>query len=220
MAGYSPGLAARAYRRQRLHHRGSDRRNRHARLLVSLCIDDGGAVTNATEIATGLTEVPGGYDIRDVEQFLYREARFADESDYDSWEALWTDDALYWVPAGNDSVDPMETMSVVYDNRNRISTRLKQLRTGRRYAQAPPSNLRRTISNVEFLGGRSSTSGDTDLEVGANFLVLESRARGNHLWGGRVTYRLRRVEGALRMSYKKVVLVDKDKPIPTMAFLI
>ena len=36
------------------------------------------------------------------------------------------------------------------------------------------------------------------------------------MWGGRVTYRLRRVEGTLRMSYKKVVLVDKDKPLPTL----
>ena len=43
---------------------------------------------------------------------------------------------------------------------------------------------------------------------------------GNHMWGGRVTYRLRRVEGTLRMSYKKVVLVDKDKPLPTLGFLI
>lgn len=170
--------------------------------------------------ADALTAVPEGYDVRDVEQFLYREARFADESDYDSWEALWTDDALYWVPAGNDSVDPMQSMSVVYDNRSRISTRLKQLRTGRRYAQAPPSNLRRSLSNIELLGGRLSPTGDTDLEVGANLLLLESRARGNRLWGGRVTYRLRRVEGALRMSYKKVVLVDKDKPIPTLGFLI
>jgi benzoate/toluate 1,2-dioxygenase beta subunit len=132
---------------------------------------------------------------------------------------LWTDDALYWVPAGNDDAHPLEQMSVIYDNRNRISTRLKQLRTGRRYAQAPPSNLRRSISNVELLGGRPAATG-TDLEVGANFLVLESRARGNHLWGGRVTYRLRRVDGALRMSYKKVVLVDRDKPIPTLGFLI
>ncbi|HEY0228924.1 MAG TPA: aromatic-ring-hydroxylating dioxygenase subunit beta [Mycobacterium sp.] len=166
-----------------------------------------------------MTGVPDGYDIRDVEQFLYREARFADESDYDAWEALWTDDALYWVPAGNDDAHPLEQMSVIYDNRNRISTRLKQLRTGRRYAQAPPSNLRRSISNIELLGGRATAAG-TDLEVGANFLVLESRARGNHLWGGRVTYRVRPVEGALRMSYKKVVLVDRDKPIPTMGFLI
>jgi 3-phenylpropionate/cinnamic acid dioxygenase small subunit len=164
--------------------------------------------------------VPDGLDPREVEQFLYREARFADESDYDSWEELWTDDALYWVPAGNDSVDPMETMSVVYDNRNRISTRLKQLRTGRRYAQAPQSNLRRLISNVELLGGRANPVGGIDLEVGANFLVLESRSRGNHLWGGRVIYRLRRVDGTLRMSYKKVALVDKDKPLPTLGFLI
>ena len=56
--------------------------------------------------------------------------------------------------------------------------------------------------------------------MGGNFVVLESRARGNHVWGGRVTYRLRRVEGTLRMSYKKVVLVDKDKPLPTLGFLI
>jgi benzoate/toluate 1,2-dioxygenase subunit beta len=176
-------------------------------------------VTNATEVADGLTAVPDGFDVRDVEQFLYREARFADESDYDSWEELWTEDALYWVPAGNDDAHPLEQMSVIYDNRNRISTRLKQLRTGRRHAQAPPSNLRRSITNVELLGGRASATG-TDLEVGANFLVLESRARGNHLWGGRVTYRLRHVDGALRMSYKKVVLVDRDKPLPTLGFLI
>jgi benzoate/toluate 1,2-dioxygenase beta subunit len=174
----------------------------------------------AIGVAEGLTAVPDGYDVREVEQFLYREARFADESDYDSWEALWTDDALYWVPAGDDSADPMEQMSVIYDNRNRISTRLKQLRSGKRYAQAPQSNLRRLISNVELLGGRAAPAGGTDLEVGANFLVLESRARGNHLWGGRVTYRLRRVDDALRMSYKKVALVDNDKPIPTMGFLI
>jgi len=177
-------------------------------------------MTSTVDVTDALLAVPDGDDPREVEQFLFREARFANESDYDSWEAPWTDDALYWVRAGNHSVDPMQSMSVVYDNRNRISTRLKQLRTGRRYAQAPPSNLRRLISNVELLGGRPVAGGGTDLEVGANFVVLESRARGNHVWGGRVTYRLRRVEGTLRMSYKKVVLVDKDKPLPTLGFLI
>ena len=177
-------------------------------------------MTSAIDATDELTAVPDGFDVREVEQFLYREARFADEKDYDSWEALWTDDALYWVPAGNDGPNPLQLMSVVYDNRSRISTRLNQLRTGRRYAQAPPSNLRRLISNVELLGGRAVPGGGVDLEVGANFLVLESHARDNRLWGGRVTYRLRRVDGSLRLSYKKVVLVDKDKPIPTMGFLI
>ena len=159
-------------------------------------------------------------DLRQVEQFVYREARYADEHDYDAWEALWTDDALYWVPAGGDLTEPGGQMSVIYDNRNRISTRLKQLRTGKRYAQDPPSNLRRLLSNIEFLGGRSNPAGGVDLELGANFLAIESRARGTRLWGGRTTYRLRRDGSGLRLAYKKVVLVDNERPLPTLSFLI
>ncbi len=165
-------------------------------------------------------DLPTGFDRSEVEQFLYREARLADESQYDEWEALWTDDALYWVPVGGQGGDPRREMSVIYDNRNRISTRLKQLRTGRRYAQAPQSNLRRLISNIEFLGGVTNSAGEIDLEVGANFLAIESRARDTHLWGGRVTYRLRRDDDSLRLVYKKVVLVDNDRPLPTLGFLI
>lgn len=167
-----------------------------------------------------LGPVPNDWTRDEVEQFLYREARLADENDYDGWEALWTDDALYWVPSGGAEIDPTAKVSVIYDNRNRIRTRLKQVRTGKRYAQAPPSNLRRIIGNVELLGGRPNAAGGTDLEVGANFLAFESRARGNELWGGRTTYRLRRLDGAVRLAYKKVVLVDNELPIPTLGFLI
>src|SRR4029079_16652963 len=112
-----------------------------------------------------------GWGHREVEQFLYREARHADENDCDAREALWTEDALYWVPAGGADIDPVNQVSVIYDNRNRIATRMKQVRTGKRYAQAPPSNLRRIIGNVELLGGRANRSGGVDLEVGANFLA-------------------------------------------------
>lgn len=176
-------------------------------------------MTSTLDDATMLGPVPDEFDRWEVEQFLYREARYADELDYDAWEALWTDDALYWVPVASTS-DPSQTMSVIYDNRSRIATRLKQVRTGKRHAQSPPSNLRRLLSNIEFLGGRTRSDGGVDLEVGANFLVLESRARGNHLWGGRVTYRLRRQDGELRLAYKKVVLVDNDRPLPTLGFLV
>lgn len=156
-----------------------------------------------------------GLDLRAVEQFLCREARYADEHDYDAWEALWTDDARYWVPAGAADIDPEREVSVIYDNRSRIATRLNQLRTGKRHSQSPPSNLRRLLSNVEILGTE-----DGDTVVGANFLVVESRERGVELWAGRTTYRLRVVDGELRLAYKKVVLVNNADPLPTLAFLI
>ena len=177
-------------------------------------------MTSVVRTPAGLGPVPEGFDHHIVEQFLYREARLADEGDYDAWEALWTDDALYWVPIGGEGGDPQRQMSVIYDNRNRISTRLKQLRTGKRYAQAPPSNLRRMLANIEFLGGRKNSEGSVDLEVGANFLAIESRSRGTHLWGGRTTYRLRSRGDDLLLAYKKVVLVDNDQPLPTLGFLI
>jgi benzoate/toluate 1,2-dioxygenase beta subunit len=167
-----------------------------------------------------LVDVPQGWELREVEQFLYKEARLADQNDYDGWEELWTEDALYWVPVDGEGDHPRGTVSIIFDNRSRIRTRLKQVRTGKRYAQAPPSNLRRIIGNVELIGGRPSETGEVDLEVGANFIALESRPRGNELWGGRTTYRLRRVDGAIRLVYKKVVLVDNDRAIPTLGFLI
>jgi benzoate/toluate 1,2-dioxygenase subunit beta len=177
-------------------------------------------MSTAVSTQAELGPVPEGFDRYTVEQFLYREARLADEGDYDSWEELWTDDALYWVPVSGEGSDPQRQMSVIYDNRTRIATRLKQLRTGKRYAQAPRSNLRRLLSNIEFLGGRQNSNRGVDLEVGANFLAIESRSRGTRLWGGRTTYRLRRRGDDLLLAYKKVVLVDNDQPLPTLGFLI
>lgn len=167
-----------------------------------------------------LVAVPDGWDSREVEQFLYREARLADQNDYDEWEALWTDDALYWVPVDGEGEHPRAHVSIIFDNRSRISTRLRQVKTGKRYAQAPPSNLRRIIGNVELLGGRANAEGGIDLEVAGNFIAFESKERGTTIWGGRTTYRLRRLGDEIRLAYKKVVLVDNERAIPTLGFLI
>jgi 3-phenylpropionate/cinnamic acid dioxygenase small subunit len=155
-------------------------------------------------------------ELGEAEQFLYREARLADAHDYDAWEALWTDDAVYWVPAGGESAtDPTTQVSVLFDNRSRIGTRIRQLKTGKRHSQSPNSSLCRLITNVELLGDH-----DGDTVVGAAMLAVESRDRGTTIWAGRCEYRLRRVDGELRMSWKKILLVDRDRALNTMSFLI
>lgn len=152
----------------------------------------------------------------DAEAFLYREARLADTHDYDAWENLWTDDAIYWVPAGGESaVDPANHVSVLFDNRSRIGTRVRQLKSGKRHSQNPKSSVVRMISNVELLGEHE---GDT--VVGATALVVESREDRTTMWAGRYEYRLRRVEDEVRMSYKKVTLVDREHPLNTLSILL
>jgi 3-phenylpropionate/cinnamic acid dioxygenase small subunit len=153
--------------------------------------------------------------LKEVEQFIYREARLQDELAYDEWEALWTDDAIYWVPANGDDIDPTTQVSILFDNRSRIATRIKQLNTGKRHSQNPPSRLRRIISNIELLD-----PDDGDVQAGANFLIYESRERGVTLWAGRSEYRLRRTDDGFKLAYKKVLLVNNDRPLSTMSFLV
>jgi 3-phenylpropionate/cinnamic acid dioxygenase small subunit len=153
--------------------------------------------------------------LQEVTQFVYREARLQDLHEYDDWESLWTDDAIYWIPANGEDIDPEREMSIIYDNRSRISLRIKQLHTGKRHSQTPRSRLARVVSNIELLG----QEGD-DIRVGSNAMVFESNMRGETLWATRNEYVLRRVGGALRMARKKVVLVNNDKPLYTLSFLI
>ena len=154
-----------------------------------------------------------------VIEFLYREARLADEARYAEWHALWTEDAIYWVPATADpSPDPDAQLSHIYDNRARLDTRIKLLQTGHRYSQEPASRMRRLISNIEVERGDNG-----ELVVASNFVLAElavQASRELNWWVGRATHRLRRVDGALRMCRKTVVLVNAAEPLPNLSFLI
>lgn len=159
------------------------------------------------------TTITVGYE--DVCTFLYSEARLQDAHDYDAWEALWTDDASYWVPAGGDATDPTTQISIIYDNRARIGTRIRQLKTGKRYAQTPRSQLARVVSGVEILVRRGA-----EIDATAAFVLVECRSGTTRVWAGRTHYTLRVVDGVLALVRKKVVLVNSGEEIPTMAFLI
>ena len=155
---------------------------------------------------------------REIEAFLFHEARLADESRYDEWEALVTDDMHYWVPAEATSGDPDGRLSYLNDNRSRLATRIRQLKTGRRHAQTPPSVMRRLISNVEIF-----SLGEGEYRVESNFALYElaQQASGEvRLWAGRTTHRLRRAEGRLCIASKRIDLVNALGPIPNLTFLI
>jgi benzoate/toluate 1,2-dioxygenase beta subunit len=87
---------------------------------------------------------------RRVEEFLYQEAKLIDEHRYEEWLALWSEDALYWVPCNSDDADPMRQAMIIYDNRARLEERVYRLTSGAAWAQQPQSRTRRLISNVEW----------------------------------------------------------------------
>jgi 3-phenylpropionate/cinnamic acid dioxygenase small subunit len=153
----------------------------------------------------------------EVEAFIYREARLADESAYEEWEALLAPEMQYWVPFGRADYDPSTRMSYINDNRSRLATRIRQLRTGFRHAQTPPSPMRRVISNIEIA---RTTDG---YEVGGNFVLYEHAVQATHnlrIWAGRVSYGLCRTPSGLLINRKVVELVNSTEALSSLAFLI
>ena len=156
-----------------------------------------------------------GVERRQIEDFIYREARLMDEHRYDDWLALWMDDAIYWVPSNNDDIDPTQNVSIIYDDRRRIGDRIDRLKSGMAYAQKPPSRMRRVVSNLEVEEGENG-----EVTVYSNFVLTEIRRGVRNIWSGRTVHKLRLENGDLKMATKKVLLLENDTEIPSLVFLI
>ena len=150
-----------------------------------------------------------------VEEFLFHEARLADEHRYEEWLSLWTDDAIYWVPCQDEDTDPSRQVSLIYDNRARLGERIARLKSGTVLAQDPKPLMRRVISNI-VIGPASGT----EVKVESNFVLIEARGRGQNIWCGRSIHRLRQQDGILKMVEKKVLLVNTGQEMPVLQFLV
>lgn len=173
---------------------------------------------SSTKMETPASTV-SDHEYRTICDFLYLEARLADESRYLEWEALVEDDMVYWVPLGEGDFDMNRQVSVIADNRSRLRTRIAQLATGKRHAQVPVSPMRRMLSNIEV-----SRLSEGSWKVLCNFVLHELRKSSTgkmEIWPGRVEYHLRRrADGSIGMFFKKVMLVHGEEDLPSLAFII
>jgi len=154
-------------------------------------------------------------DRQQVEQFLYLEAQLMDEHRYDEWLALWTEDALYWVPTGRDEIDPKREISLIYDDWVRLKVRIARLKSGFAHAQEPKSRMRRVVSNIVVEEAENG-----EIMTCSNFLLAELRRGKQDLFAGRTIHRLRVEENGFKLVFKKVLLVNNDEYIDNLTFLI
>ena len=76
--------------------------------------------TEHTGTATGSTGATGNALITQnlIEQFLYREARYLDDREFERWLECYADDVVYWLPCWDDddtlTQDPQREISLIY----------------------------------------------------------------------------------------------------------
>ncbi len=91
-----------------------------------------------------------------VRDFLYREARFLDDKDWDNWLELYAADASFWMPSWDDNdeltEDPQREISLIwYGNRMGLEDRIFRIKTERSSASVPDTRTSHNISNIELL---------------------------------------------------------------------
>lgn len=151
---------------------------------------------------------PRALDLQRCEQFLLHEAQLLDDGKFDDWLALFMPDAWYWVPSEPNQADPFETVSLIYDDRRLLETRVRRLASPRMYSQEPRSRTSRLIGNitVEESDGNAST-------VRSKFTMIEYRREQQRLFGGTAIHHLVQADGRVMIAWKRVDLVNCDAPL-------
>jgi benzoate/toluate 1,2-dioxygenase beta subunit len=149
-----------------------------------------------------------------VEQFLFHEARLLDTGDLEAWLALFTEDATYWLPLEREQKDPIETSSIVYDDRTLLELRVKQARHPRAHARLPLARTVHQIGNIEIHEEKNR-----ELKVNSTLVLIEFRSEKQRTWGALVEHRLRRAGEGYRIAHKRVDLVNSEAELDGMAIL-
>ncbi|NBF04272.1 benzoate 1,2-dioxygenase small subunit [Pseudomonas sp. Fl5BN2] len=141
-----------------------------------------------------------------VRDFLYREARYLDDKDWDSWLELYAPDATFWMPSWDDSdqltEDPQREISLIwYGNRSGLEDRVFRIKTERSSASIPDTRTSHNLSNIELL-----EHGDGCCKLRFNWHTLSFRYKTVDSYFGSSFYTLdMRGENPL-IQAKKVIL--------------
>lgn len=114
-------------------------------------------------------------------ELLYRESTALDQRNWNQWLDLYTEDAVYWVPAWRNedeqTSDPNSEVSQIYhDSRTGLEERVMRVTSGKSVTAMPLPRTTHFITNIV-----ATNADEPTIRVAANFMVqLFQPQRGTH----------------------------------------
>jgi p-cumate 2,3-dioxygenase subunit beta len=139
----------------------------------------------------------------EAEDLLFEEADLLDQWRLEQWLALYTDDASYLVPSTDlpPGADPARALFYIADDRERLNQRIVRLMKKSAHSEYPRSRTRHLVSNVRV----GAAQGD-ETPVSAAFVTFRTKGGVTDTYMGRLLYRLKRIDGNLRIREKRCEL--------------
>ena len=146
-------------------------------------------------------------DLEAIELLLYRETEYLDQARYEDWLALFSDDCRYWVPAKKEQTDPVNDISLFYEDRDLMEMRIARIQHPRAHSLVQP------ITTSHITGDKviESINIDTgEIIVTTRFQMIEHQRGEQRLFAGTYCYHLCREETGFKISLKRVDLINCD----------
>ncbi len=146
-------------------------------------------------------------DVRELEQFLFHEARLIDEQRWDEWNNLFTEEGEYRVPASPEQSDAINHVSLIYETGMLRAVRIKRFRHPNAFSIKPTPRSSHMLSNVMFDEYDEASS---VCIVKSRFLMLQYRREQQDVFGGSYTHHLKMTEQGCKIKKKRVDLINCD----------
>jgi len=148
---------------------------------------------------------------------VVHEARLLDEKRFDEWNALFADDAFYWVPLTPGQPDGLNHTSHMYEDKLLRDLRIARLQSPRAFSQQPPSRCQHVLQMPAV----------DQFDAAANRFVLRTPFHYTEVQGdemqfltGTAWHHLKVENGALRMALKRVDLINSDAALLAVQLFI
>ena len=134
--------------------------------------------------------IPDKASLENIAQFLYREARFLDDEQWDDWLQCYAPTASFWMPAWDDddklTEDPQSEISLIYyPDRQGLEDRVFRIKTERSSATMPDTRTTHNIANIEVV----ERHGDK-VTVRFNWNTLSFRYKTSYSYFGMSRYEI------------------------------
>lgn len=172
-------------------------------------------MTETVAVAAGLS-LTDPRVVRAIE-LVWREAAVLDAKDYETWQGLYSEDAVYVIPIDRHAESFDDILNMVFDDARMRRLRVARMTEGFAIAAVDAATTARTVS-------RFVPTAVSDDEVSLRAAqVLVAYKRGSHdLWAGDLDHviRLGATPAEDRIVRKVVRLVDAADAVPAAGFLL
>lgn len=160
------------------------------------------------------TDHPSRQDLID---FVVREARLLDARQFEAWNQLFSDDALYWVPLTPDQPDGLNHTSHMYEDQLLRTLRIERLKSRRAFSQQPPSRCHHLLQTPTVEQYQPEAN---HYLLRTEFHYTEAQGDQQFMLVGHCLHELCVQQGALRMRLKRVNLLNSDAALPAVQLFI